>query len=334
MLTKIDSQLETLIDCLNSDEETISLMYKKAKSITSQNFGFQRSLFNPIYVSDICLADCPYCGYRVSNKDIPRKTLKPNEIIKEVDFLVNRGVKNILLLAGDYKHSKYVEMLRESLKVIKANDEVNWIGIEVASLEVEEYRILNEFGATSVTIFQETYNKQRYLELHQNVEYKGDFDYRYNGQERAINAGFKEVGFGILYGVGFWKEDTVLMAEHALSIQAKYPNVKLRFSFPRLQLSEGQDKNCKIENISEYDLLKAIIGIRLLFPKASLVLTGRESVNYLTRHAQIVNILGYNGATAVGGYTDIGQGLKQFNLNSNSSFETFKKKIKDNGFNI
>ncbi len=332
MLTKTDFRIETLIKCFNSDDNEFKAFYDKAIDITFRNFGLKRELFNPIYVSDICLADCPYCGYRVSNKGVQRKTLKPSEILQEANFLIKRGVKNILLLAGDYKHDKYLEMLKENIKAIKELNNTNWLGVEVATLEIEEYKILMVAGAESVTVFQETYNRKRYSELHKNMQYKGDFDFRYDAQERAILAGIKEVGFGVLYGVGFWKDDTIQMAEHAFKIQERYPFVKLRFSFPRLQLSKGQDESCKTEEISEMELLKAIVGIRLLFPKASLVLTGRESVEYLIRSASVVNVLGYNGATSVGGYTQIGYGFNQFELNKKSAYDNFREQLSLKGY--
>jgi 2-iminoacetate synthase len=326
-MVEINNKLDLLNSCLNSDDKEFDEYYNKAKELTNTQFGNKRKLFNPIYVSDICLADCPYCGYRISNKGIPRKTLKPLEVVQEANYLGSRGVSNLLLLAGDYKHSKYVEMLSENISALKKQVNPNWIGIEVATLEVSEYAKLKNAGAESVTVFQETYNRKRYAELHTVTEYKGDFDNRYNAQERAIKGGFEEVGFGVLYGVGFWKEDTLQMAEQALDLQEKYPNVKLRFSFPRLQLSKGQDESCKTEEVTEGNIEKAFVGIRLLFPNASMVLTGRESVNFLTEYASVVDTLGYNGATNVGGYTGIGKGLNQFQLNSENDFSNFKNQL-------
>jgi 2-iminoacetate synthase len=166
------------------------------------------------------------------------------------------------------------------------------------------------------------------------VEYKGDFDFRFNAQERAIQAGIKEVGFGVLYGVGAWREDTIAMAEHAGAIQNRYPSAKLRFSFPRLKNSTGQSADCKTETVSEWQLLRAIVGIRLSFPDSSLVLTGRESIQFLTEHASVVDVLGYNGSTAVGGYTLNGEGPSQFGLNSEHSFTDFSCELRRSGFDL
>lgn len=334
MIIHQSSGIKLLLECLNSDDHVFKHFYRKAEYYTNKYFGRKRTLFNPLYVSDICLADCPYCGFKVSNKGTERKTLTPSEAVQEATFLKQRGVGNILVLAGDYKHSKYVEMLSVNISAIKKEVQPKWIGVEIATLEIAEYRKLIEAGAQSVTVFQETYNRERYSTLHENPVYKGDFDFRFNAQERAVHAGFKEVGFGVLYGVGFWKADTVSMAEHALNIKNKFPKVKLRFSFPRLQDSDGQSEDCRAEEVSEKELLKAIVGIRLTFPEASLVLTGRETKEFLCVNSSVVDILGYKGSTVVGGYSLAQNGRAQFSLANTLPFLDFSKQLITYGYNF
>jgi 2-iminoacetate synthase len=331
MLVLNNTAIQPLLSCIEASEDEFEVYNAKAIKLTRINFGNKRKLFNPVYVSDVCFADCPYCGYRGSNVQFKRRILKPDETVKEALFVKQRGVNCILVLAGDYKHSKYVEMLCGNIKAIK--DEVNpaWLGVEVATLEVDEYAKLKEAGANSVTVFQETYNRKRYSQLHQ-VKYKGDFDFRFNAQKRAVLAGFEEIGLGILYGIGFWKDDTIAMAEHALQLREEFPHVKFRFSFPRLQLSTGQEANCKTEDVTTSDLIKAIVGIRLTFPQDSLVFTGRETVEFLCKSASIVNILGYAGQTAVGGYTLDGDGFSQFELDGNDDFSCFFNALIKNGY--
>lgn len=328
------SSLTTLIDVLDSDEYQFRAFYARAAAVTTDVFGQRRTLFNPIYVSNICLADCSYCGYRVSNKGLHRKTLSPDETIKEARFLRARGIEDILILAGDYKHDKYVEMLLANIYAIKQAVNPRWLGVEVATLETEEYQKLKAAGVNSVTVFQETYDRARYRKLHNNPEYKGDFDFRYDAQERAIRAGIKEVGLGVLYGVGSWRADTIAMAEHAAAIQSLQLSAKLRFSFPRLQSSTGQSADCQTEVVAEAQLLRAIVAIRLSFPGSSLVLTGRESIQFLAKYASVVDVLGYNGSTSVGGYTLNDEGLSQFDLNSEKSFADFSRELKRNGFDL
>ncbi|GHT39944.1 thiamine biosynthesis protein ThiH [Bacteroidia bacterium] len=333
MLVLNNTAIQPLLSCFEADDEKFETYYDKAVKLTQINFGNKRKLFNPVYVSDVCLADCPYCGYRGTNVQFKRRTLNPEETVKEALFVKQRGVNCILVLAGDYKHSHYVEMLCENIKAIKEEVNPGWLGVEVATLEVDEYAKLKEAGVNSVTVFQETYNRRRYSHLHQ-VKYKGDFDFRFNAQRRAILAGFEEVGLGVLYGIGFWKDDTIEMVEHALQLREEFPYVKFRFSFPRLQLSTGQDTNCRTENVTTSYLLKAIVGVRLTFPQDSLVLTGRETVKFLSKSASVVNILGYAGQTAVGGYTLDSNGFSQFELDGTDNFDMFKQSLMKNGYEI
>jgi 2-iminoacetate synthase len=326
------ASLTTLIDVLDSDENQFKAFYSQAAAITDEIFGKKRTLFNPIYVSNICLADCSYCGYRVSNKGLPRKTLSPTEVAEEARFLRARGIEDILVLAGDYKHDSYMEMLLGNIRAINEAVCLRWLGVEVATLETHEYQKLRDARVSSVTVFQETYDRLRYGKLHNTPQYKADFDFRYNAQERAIRAGIKEVGLGVLYGVGSWRADTIAMAEHAAAIQNGYPSAKLRFSFPRLQRSTGQSADCQTEAVSEAQLLRAIVGVRLSFPDSSLVLTGRESIQFLTDHASVVDVLGYGGATSVGGYTVDKNGLQQFTLNSKDTFNRFISTLRDKGY--
>ena len=151
--------------------------------------------------------------------------------------------------------------------------------------------------------------------------------------ERAINAGFKEIGFGVLYGVGFWKEDTIAMIEHALLLKIKYPDVQLRFSFPRLQVSTGQDEFCQTEEITNKELIKAIVAVRTIFPNANLVLTGREDADFLIDLLSLVNIVGYNGSTKVGGYVIEQKGLEQFKLKKSLNFDEFQNDLERSGYN-
>jgi len=326
------STINTLIDVLNSDITEFHKYKIEAEKLTANYFKNNRTLFNPIYVSNICLGDCPYCGYKVSNKGLKRKELKPVESVAEATFLKQRNVDSILILAGDYRHDKYIEMLTANISAIKKEVKPNWLGIEIATLETKEYEVLLKAGAESVTIFQETYNRERYNKLHTVTEYKGDFDYRYNAQERAIKAGFTEVGLGVLYGVGFWKDDTIAMAEQALKLKEKYPNIKLRFSFPRLQESINQSESSRTETVTDFELEKIIVGIRLAFAESSLVLTGREEKTFLLSNLRIVNVIGFNGSTQVGGYTIKNNNLKQFELNNGYTHLEFKNEIKNKGW--
>ena len=319
---------------LSSDTDFVEFKFK-AEILTSENFGNVRKMFNPVYVSNICMDDCIYCGYRISNRDVKRKELTVFQSIEEVNFLTQRGVKNILILAGEYKHEKYVSMLCKQIRGIKQNTNINSLGVEIASLEISDYTKILEAGADSITIFQETYDKHRYAFLHKKG-LKADYQYRLEAPERACAAGFTSVGLGILFGVNDWKNDIIALVNHAKSLQDKFPNLKLRFSFPRLKESYGQDITCQKEIVNDNQIIRSIVLLRLLFPNCDLILSGRENCNFLLSNASIVNIFGKSGTTKVGGYTTYVKEneLEQFELNDDVNFTEFTEKLKTKGYAI
>ena len=262
-------------------------------------------------------------------KNAIRSTLTPEQTIQEAMFLKKRGIKSILFLAGEYKHDKYVEMLERNISVVHEKVQPNWIGIEVSSLKKEAYVKLMKVGVKSVTLFQETYDIKRYNELHSSGV-KSDFFYRLNTLHRAADAGIQEVGLGVLYGVGNWYLDTIAMMQHGLSLKEEFPELKLRFSFPRLMKSECQDEQAITELIDENLLFRIIVTLRNCFPDSSLVITGRESTDFMVSIMDIINVIGKEGSTSVGGYTINSNGVEQFELVSNESFKSFVKHLKTN----
>jgi len=300
-------------EILNSSDNVFAIYVEKAKQLTLENFGNKRILFNPIYVSNVCDGDCLYCGYRKTNKPHKRITLTPQQTLQEANYLRARGIFNILFLAGDFCHDKYLGMLLNNISIVKENIKPKWIGVEIASLDSNAYTELLKHGVNSVILFQETYDKNRYKFLHPSGS-KADYFYRLNTLHRAAMANIPEVGFGVLYGVGNWYSDTISMLEHALSLKDEFPNLNLRFSFPRLMKSEAQDENAITELIDEETLFKIIIAVRNCFPASSLVLTGRESFEFMYRVIDVVNVFGKEGTTVVGGYTFTKMGNEQFEL--------------------
>ncbi len=321
---KASNKITQSSDLFDLSEVEFHDVFQRAKKITWNRFKNKRSFFNPLYISNVCFADCPYCGFRVSNNYITRRTLNLAEVQQETDALTKRKVSNIKVLAGDYKHSKYVKMVSRNIQAIRENTKVKWVGIEVASLDESEYEILLESGVQSVTVFQETYDESIYYQLHKSGAHKGDFEYRLNSQERAIRAGINQVGFGVLLGIGDWRNDVLAMWDHANRISNLFPNSKLEFSFPRLKPSIGQSKSCQREFVTDFELLNIILMTRLQFPSSNLVITGRESLELIQKLLPIVNIIGYAGTTEVGGYSLEKKGSSQFDLKFESSLEEFR----------
>ncbi len=323
-------------DVLSCTSEDLIFYIKKAEKLTLEYFGKKRIFFNPIYLSNICNEDCVYCGYRKSNNRIKRISLNPEESVLEAEFLNKRGINNILLLAGEYNKSEYLQMIYDNTKAIIKSVSPAWLGLEIAALDSDDYKKLYEIGIDSVILFQETYDRNRYKVLHKDCGLKSDFDYRYSALSRVLESGIHEVGLGVLYGVGDWYNDTISMIKHANELKEQNSDVKLRFSFPRLMKSEFQSPNAQSENVTSDMLYRSIIAIRLAFPDASLILTGRENTDFLIKCCSIINILGKAGNTATGGYVthNSENNLQQFDLNEDIPFNKFIKKLLENGYYV
>jgi 2-iminoacetate synthase len=328
------SPLELIDKVLSASGDEISIYAEDAAALTRQHFGNRRTLFNPLYVSNVCVNDCSYCGYRRSNRNAQRRTLTPAEAAAEARALYKRGVRHILILAGEYAIKPYFEMLLRNVRAIRETSAARWLGVEVASLDQDHYAQLAADGVNCIAMFQETYDRRAYRSLHSCGDPKADFDNRYDSLFRAVRAGIREVGLGVLYGVGDWYSDTLAMAEHAQLLLRENTSLKLRFAFPRLMESDFQSRGARSQTVTEDILFRIMVAVRLAFPHSSLVLTGRESSRYLRDCLAVVNVVGKGGSTVVGGYEahQDGNGLEQFSLNTDQSLEEFRRAGMNHGF--
>lgn len=319
---------------ISGSDEEFQLLRQKAGELTLQHFGRKRSLFNPLYISDICVNHCAYCGFRKSNRDFSRTTLTSEQIISEVEFILSRGIRNILLLSGEYGQPAYMRMLLAAIRLIKEKFPDIWLGLESAPLEVEDYRVLNGSGLDSVVLFQETYSKPVYKQYHGSVGPKANYRYRREALARAVQGGVTEIGLGVLFGLADPVQEVQEMYNHAAELLQLNPNIQLRFSFPRIQLAKGQDK-AEFIRVSEEILRKLIVATRLTFPAAKIVLTARETQEFRLGLFDIVTDTGEGGSTAVGGYTiNKNNQLSQFILPGVGVLGKFKKQMAVQGYVI
>jgi 2-iminoacetate synthase len=329
-----DDKLRQLKSVLLSQKEDLASHFAVAAQITREVFGNRRVLLNPVYFSNKCINDCCYCQFRRSNRMIDRKSLTHEQAVGEINFLMNRGIARIIFLSGELPLIEYHDALIGHLEAIRKSANPGWIAVE-AALPEDNYRELKQLGVDAVSLFQETYDRKRYEILHAGSA-KADFGFRFGTQYRAARAGIEEVGFGILLGIGNWMEDCVSMASHALSIQDAFPQVRLMFSFPRLIPFDGIRDGTSVESIGEDQVLRALTAFRVAFPKASLVISGRESSRFLLVLAGIANVIGKGGSTSVGGYLTYAseRSQEQFLLNRDLNFSEFKALLRENGYVI
>ena len=244
---------------------------KAAQKETRKHFGNSVYMFTPIYIANYCENYCIYCGFNCHNK-IQRAKLNKEEIEKEMEAIAKTGLQEILILTGESKKMSDVKYIGEACKIARKYFKV--IGVEVYPMNSDEYAYLHECGVDYVTVFQETYNSDKYETLHL-AGHKRIFPYRLNAQERALKGGMRGVGFAALLGLDDIRKDAFATGVHAYLLQRKYPHAEIAFSCPRLRPIINNDKINPMD-VHEAQLLQIVCAYRLFMPFASITVSTRE----------------------------------------------------------
>lgn len=246
-------------------------MARRAQIETRNHFGNSIYMFTPLYIANYCENYCIYCGFNCHNK-INRARLDAQQIEKEMQYIAKSGLQEILILTGESKKMSDVHYIGEACKIAKKYFQV--IGLEVYPMNSEEYAYLHQCGADYVTVFQETYNSDKYETLHL-AGHKRIFPYRFNAQERALKGGMRGVGFAALLGLDDFRKDALAVGYHAYLLQQKYPHAEIAFSCPRLRPIINNDKINPMD-VHEAQLLQVVTAYRIFMPFASITISTRE----------------------------------------------------------
>ena len=256
-------------------EPFLEQIAKKARLETRKHFGNSAYFFTPIYISNYCENYCIYCGFNCHNK-IKRAKLSMEEIHEEMKAIADTGLEEILILTGESRKASDVKYIGEACKIAKKY--FKNIGIEVYPMNSDEYRYLRECGADYVTVFQETYNSDKYETLHL-AGHKRIFPYRFNAQERALMGGMRGVAFAALLGLDDFRKDALGTGMHAYLIQRKYPWAEISISCPRLRpIINNASINPK--DVHEKQLLQIMCAYRLFLPFAGMTISTRERAEF------------------------------------------------------
>lgn len=269
---------------------------QQAKAETRKHFGNSINMFTPLYISNYCENYCIYCGFNCHNK-IHRAKLNYEEIEKEMQAIAKTGLQEVLLLTGESKKMSDVEYIGEACKIARKYFKV--VGLEVYPMNSDEYSYIQKCGADYVTVFQETYNSDKYETLHL-AGHKRVFPYRLETQERALMGGMRGVGFAALLGLSNFRKDAFATGIHAYLIQRKYPHAEIAFSCPRLRPIINNDK-INPKDVHEPQLLQVICAYRLFMPFASITISTRECQRFRDNIVQIA-------ATKISAGVDVGIG--------------------------
>jgi 2-iminoacetate synthase len=313
----------------SDDRQFLESLARTAQSVTRRYFGRAVGLYAPLYISNYCENYCAYCGFQVQ-ADIQRKRLTAEEIDRECRTLHATGIRNLLILTGESGVHSPVSYIADAIRIAKAY--FPNIALEIYPLETEEYRELYLAGADGVTLYQETYNRRRYDELHI-AGRKKDYDYRYGAPERMAQAGIRHITLGVLLGLDDWREDVPRLFEHLRSLEKKYPGTEYGLSFPRLQKVPQDERN--YSDVKDSDMVKIICTARLLFPRAGINLSTRERAEFRDHIFEFgVTRLSAGSSTRVGGYShSLSCGQEgQFHVNDSRSLAEVKAMLIHKGY--
>ncbi len=247
----------------------------KAKEEREKHFGNSVYIFTPLYISNYCENYCIYCGFN-SHNNIKRAKLNLDEAEREMQSIRATGLEEILILTGESRRMADINYIGEICKL--ARKYFKMTGLEVYPMNTEEYNYLQKCGADYITVFQETYNPDRYKDLHLEG-HKRIFPYRFNAQERALKGGMRGVAFAALLGLDDFRKDAFATGLHAYLLQRKYPHAEISFSCPRLRPIINNDK-INPKDVHEKQLLQVMLAYRIFMPYAGITISTRERAEF------------------------------------------------------
>lgn len=289
-------------------EEKNQEIYRLAEQIKKDFYGNRIVMFAPLYLSNYCVNGCTYCPYHMKNKHIARKKLTQDEIRKEVIALQDMGHKRLALEAGeDPVHNTmdyYLECIKTIYSIKHKNGAIRRVNINIAATTVDNYRLLKEAGIGTYILFQETYHKESYLELHPTGP-KHDYDYHTEAMDRAMEGGIDDVGIGVLFGLDKYRYEFAGLLMHAEHLEAAFGVGPHTISVPRLRHADDIDADSFDNGIDDDTFAKIVACIRIAVPYTGMIISTRESQKTRERvlHLGVSQISG-GSKTSVGGYAE------------------------------
>ena len=288
--------------------DKIQQIYALAEQLKKDFYGNRIVMFAPLYLSNYCVNGCVYCPYHAKNKHIARKKLTQEEIVKEVMALQDMGHKRLALEAGEDPVNNPIEYILECIKTIYSiqhkNGAIRRVNVNIAATTVEEYRMLKEAGIGTYILFQETYHKESYEQLHPTGP-KHNYAYHTEAMDRAMEGGIDDVGLGVLFGLERYAYEFAGLLMHAEHLEAVHGVGPHTISVPRVKRADDIDPNAFDNGIDDEIFAKIIACIRIAVPYTGMIISTRESKEVRERalHLGVSQISG-GSKTSVGGYCE------------------------------
>lgn len=318
-----------------SAEPFLEQMAEKARLETRKHFGNTVYLFTPLYIANYCENYCIYCGFNCYN-DIKRMKLNKEQIEHEMKVIADSGMEEILILTGESRSKSSIEYIGEACKL--ARKYFRMVGIEIYPVNTEEYKYLHECGVDYVTVFQETYNSERYEQLHL-MGHKRVFPYRFDAQERALMGGMRGIACSALLGLSDFRKDALASALHVYYLQRKYPHAEISLSCPRLRPIVN---NAEINplDVHEKQLCQVLCAYRIFLPFCGITVSSRESESFRNGIVKICATkisagvstgIGDHESKYTGKENSSAGGDEQFEISDGRSFKQMYSDMSDEG---
>ena len=321
-------------------EEKNQEIYELAAKIKEDFYGNRIVMFAPLYLSNYCVNGCTYCPYHAKNKTIPRKKLTQEEVRKEVVALQDMGHKRLALEAGEDPKNNPIEYILECIDTIYSikhkNGEIRRVNVNIAATTVENYRKLKEAGIGTYILFQETYHKESYLELHPTGP-KHDYAYHTEAMDRAMEGGIDDVGLGVLFGLDKYRYEFAGLLMHAEHLETVWGVGPHTISVPRLRNADDIDIDSFTNGISDDIFAKIIACIRIAVPYTGMIISTRESQDCREKVLKLgVSQISGGSKTSVGGYADSEaedeKGSEQFEVSDIRTLDEVVKWLMEMGY--
>lgn len=309
-----------------------------AREVKLAYYGNRIVLFAPLYLSNYCVNGCLYCPYHAKNRTIPRRKLTQDEIRAEVIALQDMGHKRLAIEAGEDPKHNPIDYILESIETIYSvkhkNGSIRRVNVNIAATTVDEYRMLKDAGIGTYILFQETYNKENYLELHPTGP-KHDYNWHTEAMDRAMEAGIDDVGLGVLFGLDGYAYEFAGLIMHAEHLEATFGVGPHTISVPRVKPADDIDPDDFDNSLSDETFEKIIALVRITVPYTGMIISTRESKE--VREAALrygISQISGGSRTSVGGYAEAERShdTEQFDVSDQRTLEEVVDWLMDNGY--
>ncbi len=328
ILAKSDLQSQDFLALLSAkDAVSMEEMAQAAHRLTLRHFGRTILLYTPLYLANYCVNHCVYCGFNAANS-IRRRKLTLLEVELEARAIAETGLQHLLIVTGESRQHSSVSYIKDCVEVLRKY--FSSISIEIYPLSSEEYAELIAAGIDGLTIYQEVYDEKVYSLVHPEGP-KRDYRFRLEAPERAGQAGIRAINIGALLGLYDWRSEVFLGGVHAAYLQKRFPDIEISFSFPRMRPQFG-DYQPEFP-VSDRDLVRSILALRLFLPRAGITISTRESPELRDNLVRLgVTKMSAGSSTAIGGHTDAKEGTGQFEIADKRSVDEMRKAISRLGY--